>query len=132
MQLPEPRGAVSAALRSTLTSGTALPEGTGVPEEAVSHAERLAAESADPLHDEDLHHRDLYLCHFFANPGDPRDLRLIDAGRVKRLPGWPLRQRWIVKDLAEFWYSTLGLAVTVTSSGSSLLCWSASGRSTSA
>jgi hypothetical protein len=70
------------------------------------------ADLAAKLHSEDLHHRDLYLCHFFANPGDPRDLRLIDAGRVKRLPGWPLRNRWIVKDLAEFWYSTLSLPVT--------------------
>lgn len=70
------------------------------------------ADLAAKLHGEDLHHRDLYLCHFFANPGDPRDLRLIDAGRVKRLPGWPLRNRWVVKDLAEFWYSTLNLPVT--------------------
>ena len=40
------------------------------------------------------------------------DVRLIDAARVTRLPGWPMRQRWIVKDLAQFWYSTKSLAIT--------------------
>jgi hypothetical protein len=64
------------------------------------------------LHSAGLHHRDLYLCHFFAKESNPADLRLIDPGRVKSLPGWPLRRRWIVKDLAQFWYSTLNLPVT--------------------
>ena len=38
--------------------------------------------------------------------GRVADLSLIDAARVRRLPGWPTRRRWIVKDLAQFWYST--------------------------
>jgi hypothetical protein len=67
------------------------------------------ADLAAKLHGEGLHHRDMYLCHFFARENDPSDLRLIDAARVRRLPGWPTRRRWIVKDLAQFWYSTMGL-----------------------
>jgi hypothetical protein len=69
------------------------------------------ADLAAKLHDAGLHHRDLYLCHFFARGGAPLELALIDAARVKPLPTW-FRQRWIVKDLAQFWYSTSGLAVT--------------------
>lgn len=57
------------------------------------------------LHRQNLHHRDLYLCHFFINPQQPAELRLIDAARVRPLPRWPLRRRWIVKDLAQLWYS---------------------------
>jgi hypothetical protein len=65
------------------------------------------------LHAAGLHHRDLYLCHFFVDEQDAAaQVRLIDAARVRRLPIWPLRQRWIVKDLAQFWYSTLGLPIT--------------------
>lgn len=69
------------------------------------------ADLAAKLHSAGLHHRDLYLCHFFVNETDPTDLRLIDAARVKRLPGWPMRQRWIVKDLAQFWYSTRAVPI---------------------
>ena len=46
----------------------------------------LAAE----LHKANLHHRDLYLCHFFIRR-EPLDIRLIDAARVEQLPGWPMR-----------------------------------------
>jgi hypothetical protein len=53
----------------------------------------------------DLHHRDLYLCHFFIRATDPSDIRLIDVARVRELP-WFFRQRWVVKDLAQFIYST--------------------------
>ncbi len=57
------------------------------------------------LHDCHLHHRDLYLCHFFTRDDDPADLRIIDAARVRRLPRWPLGRRWIVKDLAQLVFS---------------------------
>lgn len=68
---------------------------------------------ASKLHRAGLHHRDLYLCHFMVKP-DPQnlDIRLIDPARVKRLPGFFFRERWIVKDLAQFWYSTLSLPIT--------------------
>jgi len=70
------------------------------------------AELAAKLHKVGLHHRDLYLCHFMARVVDgSADLKLIDTARVKRLPTWFAR-RWIVKDLAQFWYSTLRLNVT--------------------
>jgi hypothetical protein len=68
------------------------------------------ADLAARLHSAGLHHRDLYLCHFFTKPaaGDagPPDLRLIDCARVKPLPKW-FRRRWVVKDLAQYWYSSL-------------------------
>jgi heptose I phosphotransferase len=80
--------------------------------------ERILAPTADlsaKLHSSGLHHRDLYLCHFFINTAPaaddddaqgPSDLRLIDCARVKRLPSLLTRTRWIVKDLSQFWYST--------------------------
>ena len=79
--------------------------------------ETLCAATADlagALHDRALHHRDLYLCHFFAkvNDGGKADVRLIDAGRVARLPRWPFRGRWIVKDLSQFWYSAEQLGIS--------------------
>ena len=76
------------------------------------------AELAAALHRAGLHHRDLYLCHFMARVIDGRDehrlgeVRLIDTARVRRLPGFLTCRRWIVKDLAQFWYSTLKLPVT--------------------
>ena len=70
------------------------------------------AKLAADLHRKGLHHRDLYLCHFFAKRSEGSvELRLIDAARVKGLPRW-FANRWIVKDLAQFWYSTLSLPVT--------------------
>ena len=78
--------------------------------------ENLLLPTADmvaKLHNAGLHHRDLYLCHFFVKTQEKTlFLALIDAARVKRLPGWPLRNRWIVKDLAQFWFSTTKLPVT--------------------
>ena len=76
--------------------------------------DRLLSPTADlaaKLHSSGLHHRDLYLCHFFVK-GDGEDLevRLIDAARVRPLPRW-LKKRWIVKDLAQFWYSAVQLGV---------------------
>ncbi len=70
------------------------------------------ADLAAHLHSRGLHHRDLYLCHFFVKPEEGGiDVRLIDAARVRRLPGFITRRRWIVKDLAQFWYSTLSLSI---------------------
>jgi Lipopolysaccharide kinase (Kdo/WaaP) family len=67
------------------------------------------ADVAAKLHSAGLHHRDLYLCHFMAKGSD---LSLIDAARVRKLPAWPMRRRWIVKDLAQFWYSMTKLPIT--------------------
>jgi hypothetical protein len=69
------------------------------------------ADLAARLHRVGLHHRDLYLCHFFVKTGSDGviDVRLIDPARVRRLPGFFTRTRWIVKDLAQFWYSTTEL-----------------------
>ena len=71
------------------------------------------ADLAARLHTAHLHHRDLYLCHFLAKfDNDQPDLKLIDAARVARLGGMFFRGRWIVKDLAQFWYSTTKLPIT--------------------
>ena len=75
------------------------------------------ADLAAALHWAGLHHRDLYLCHFMARlPAEQADgsvdLKLIDTARVRRLPRLFTRRRWIVKDLAQFWYSTMKLPVT--------------------
>lgn len=63
------------------------------------------------LHRAGLHHRDLYLCHFFARVNDALDLRLIDAARVRALPRF-FPRRWIVKDLAQLLYSTMRLPIS--------------------
>ena len=71
------------------------------------------ADLAALLHNQGLHHRDLYLCHFMADAANPSSgMKLIDPARVHRLPGPLTRGRWIVKDLAQFWYSTLKLPIT--------------------
>jgi UDP-glucose:(heptosyl)LPS alpha-1,3-glucosyltransferase len=51
-------------------------------------------------------HRDFYCCHFFIRETTPGqfDVRLIDLQRVEQRR-W-LRGRWIIKDLAQFAYST--------------------------
>ena len=67
------------------------------------------ADIAAKLHRAGLHHRDLYLCHFMVKG---RQIALIDAARVRKLPAWPMRRRWIVKDLAQFWHSTTKLPIT--------------------
>lgn len=86
---------------------------------------RLAAR----LHGAGLHHRDLYLCHFFVAELPPElDVRLIDAARVRRLPRWPLRRRWIVKDLAQFCYSLACLGIGDEGRRRWLACWSDSYR----
>jgi len=71
------------------------------------------ADLAARLHSAGLHHRDLYLCHFFCcDDGGEVQAKLIDAARVRPLPGLLTRRRWIVKDLAQFWYSMTQLAIS--------------------
>ena len=80
----------------------------GLPFEAVLDA---TADLAGRLHAHGLHHRDLYLCHFYVHVGTTA--RLMDAGRVKPLPTW-FRRRWVVKDVAQFVYSVRKLDVRTT------------------
>jgi hypothetical protein len=98
---------------------TADLEGHAAADKIISTADDFArlidptADLAAKLHSADLHHRDLYLCHFFAKvDADAVDLKLIDAARVSRLGGVFTRRRWIIKDLAQFWYSTMKLPIT--------------------
>lgn len=64
------------------------------------------ADVAARLHNACLHHRDLYANHFYLKPDDRGGYhaRLIDTARVRRLPRW-LRERWIVKDVAQLLFS---------------------------
>ncbi|MBN1589298.1 MAG: hypothetical protein JW888_07270 [Pirellulales bacterium] len=66
---------------------------------------RRVAEVARRFHAAGYNHRDLYGCHFFIREPRPGrfDVRLIDLQRVQRRRR--LRQRWIVKDLAQLAYS---------------------------
>jgi hypothetical protein len=84
--------------------------------EAGASFEKILQKTADlsaKLHGCGLHHRDLYLCHFLVKADQENvDVRLIDSARVKRLPGFLTRGRWIVKDLAQFWYSSTKLPIT--------------------
>jgi hypothetical protein len=60
------------------------------------------------LHRAGLHHRDLYINHFYIRTSGPENqplVRLIDAGRVRPLPLLFFRKRWIVKDVAQFIFS---------------------------
>ena len=41
----------------------------------------------------------------------PAELRLIDAARVRPLPRWFWRNRWLIKDLAQFWHSAAKLGI---------------------
>jgi hypothetical protein len=85
-----------------------LEQGTAFDQALLAPTAQLAAK----LHSAGLHHRDLYLCHFMARIADgTTDLKLIDMARVSRLPSWFAR-RWIVKDLAQFSYSTLKHPIT--------------------
>jgi hypothetical protein len=81
-----------------------------------NHLLAATADLAALMHTRGLHHRDLYLCHFMVRPESPggsaADIRLIDTARVRPLRGIFGRGRWVVKDLAQFLYSTLALPVT--------------------
>jgi len=70
---------------------------------------RDAAAVAARLHGAGAVHKDLYLCHFYMDPGDPGGrLSLIDLHRLAE-PRWR-RRRWVRKDLAQLLFSTFGVA----------------------
>jgi hypothetical protein len=80
---------------------------------AFEHLLNATADLAALLHNKGLHHRDLYLCHFMVKPvAESVDARLIDMARVDRMKSLLTRRRWIIKDLAQFWYSMQSLPVT--------------------
>lgn len=73
---------------------------------------RAVAALARRMHGSGFNHQDFYLCHIFvkiADSGLP-DLRLIDLQRVghRRFPA----RRWVIKDLAQLHYSSLGLPLS--------------------
>jgi hypothetical protein len=66
---------------------------------------RATAETARAFHTAGYCHRDFYWCHFFVRPHLPFGLtaHLIDLQRVR--PMGPLKWRWLMKDLGQFWFS---------------------------
>lgn len=66
------------------------------------------AELAAKFHTLGYNHRDFYLCHtFISHENNDFILNLIDLQRVQKRRVF--RQRWIVKDLSQLAYSSLGL-----------------------
>jgi hypothetical protein len=73
------------------------------------------ARVAGKLHGAKLHHRDLYVGHFWARAdagatSSSDAVRLIDAARVKPLPRF-FATRWAVKDVAQFLFSLRRFAI---------------------
>jgi len=76
------------------------------------------AEMVRRIHQHGLNHRDLYLCHFLLDPlalAKPAVstrplLYLVDLHRAQMRDQVP--RRWLVKDLASLYFSTLDLAVS--------------------
>jgi hypothetical protein len=100
----EGRGALlTAELDGFVAADTLLRQGT-----PFASMLKATADIAGRLHRASLHHRDLYLNHFYL--GDRAEagmsVRLIDAARVGR-GGWLTRKWWIVKDLGQFLFSTI-------------------------
>jgi tRNA A-37 threonylcarbamoyl transferase component Bud32 len=84
------------------------------------------AELTAKLHAARLHHRDLYLCHFMLRDhAGSIDAKLIDMARVAEMNNPLTRQRWIIKDLAQFWYSTTQLQITDEQRNRWLSCYAA-------
>lgn len=76
------------------------------------------ANIAERLHNNGVNHRDFYICHFLlaldslAAPYTPEQLRLslIDLHRVQLRARTP--RRWIVKDLAGLYFSSMDIGLT--------------------
>jgi len=62
------------------------------------------------FHKTGCRHRDLYLCHIFCNPQS--QFTLIDLNRVFKPPFFS--ERYLIKDLAQLYYSALGKIFTKT------------------
>ncbi|MGH7852358.1 MAG: lipopolysaccharide kinase InaA family protein, partial [Candidatus Binatia bacterium] len=73
---------------------------------------RVAAELARRMHGRGFNHQDFYLCHIFAKTenADAPELRIIDLQRAgyRRRPA----RRWVIKDLAQLHYSSIGLPIS--------------------
>jgi hypothetical protein len=74
---------------------------------------KATADLAAKMHAAGVHHRDLYMCHFMVRAAETGfDLRVIDTARVDRMWNPLTRFRWVVKDLAQFWYSAKSASVS--------------------
>ncbi len=105
--LPDGRSFTIFANLNGFTPADKLIEGGTAFEDLLNPTADLAAN----LHKHRLGHQDLYLCHFMVRSGSA-EVRLIDTARVGPLGNSLIRQRRMVKDLAQFWYSTTKLAIT--------------------
>lgn len=131
-QVPEPLAAGQLVnVKGQLLSYLAIRELTGMlalhraiplassimPAAAFSHWKQSVFEQcaaiSRKLHQAGRYHKDLYLCHFYVttpqvNTIEPGPLAIIDLHRMGQHPlmGW----RWQIKDLAQFLYSSWGVA----------------------
>jgi heptose I phosphotransferase len=64
---------------------------------------REVARLTRKMHEAGLHHQDYYLGHLLRSQADPKQLYIIDLGRVRKQR--KLSRRWIVKDLAQLDFS---------------------------
>ena len=66
------------------------------------------------MHNNGINHRDFYVCHFNIQPetalNGPLHLYLMDLHRAQVRPKTP--RRWIVKDIAGIYFSSMDLALT--------------------
>jgi hypothetical protein len=72
------------------------------------------AQIARTLHENGVNHRDFYICHFLLDPAylravDEPQLHVIDLHRVQIRGKTPTR--WIVKDLAGLWFSSMEIGL---------------------
>lgn len=105
-------------LTGMLALHQAIPLASSImPAAAFSHWKQSVLEQcaaiSRKLHQAGRYHKDLYLCHFYVttpqvNTTLPGPLAIIDLHRMGYHPlmGW----RWQIKDLAQFLYSTWGVA----------------------
>jgi len=70
------------------------------------------AKIAKLIHTNGLNHRDFYICHFLLQQASNAKLQLflIDLHRMQRRTRTP--QRWIIKDLAGLYFSSMDLGLT--------------------
>lgn len=72
------------------------------------------ADLAGTMHRAGINHRDFYLCHLLVRSaaGGARELLVMDLHRAQHRPRVP--RRWLVRDLAGLYYSSLDIGLTRT------------------
>ena len=106
-------------LEEILLKSDSRPTSTAVPTPFKHALIRRVAEIARTMHENGINHRDFYLCHFrlpvaqlhTADFAQPLPIYVMDLHRAQIHHRHP-RERWVAKDLACLYFSSLPLAVT--------------------